>query len=156
MPVAGMEPNTKSRPKLHRWDKERRGQNEVERMRPEQRSVVAGKYEANKDSNDQPGRASCLQTGFEMEVNTGAQVRTANQNHKDKGQLDQAYRPTRQPAREKERSEQESPTEAEIQRTKEKLHQKQNEEVDPRSRSKGNQKRRKTTTHMSDKNKFFH
>jgi hypothetical protein len=58
--------------------------------------------------------------------------------------------------REKERSEQESPTEAEIQRTEEKLRQKQNEEADPRSRLKGNQKRRKTTAHMSDKNKFFH
>jgi hypothetical protein len=91
-----------------------------------------------------------------VEVNTGAQVRTENQNHKDKGQLDQACHPTREPVREKERSEQESPTEAEIQRTEEKLRQKQNEEANPRSRSKGNQKMRKTTAHMSDKNKFFH
>jgi hypothetical protein len=115
----------------------------VERTRLERRSAAEGKYEANNDSNDQPGRSLCLRTGFEAEVNTGAQVRTANQNHKDKGQLHQACHPTREPVRQNERSEQESPTEAEIQRTEEKLHQKQNEEADPRSRSKENQKRKK-------------
>jgi hypothetical protein len=50
VPAAGMEPKTKSGPKLHRQDKENRGQTEVERTRPERRSTAAGKDEPNKDS----------------------------------------------------------------------------------------------------------